>query len=77
MVVAATVAEPTPATVAPACLNVPCPDFEDATLIVTASSVLPDLSTMTVVQLRDRARELGVSLGKARTKAAIIEALGG
>lgn len=37
----------------------------------------PDLSTMTVLQLRDRARELGVSLGKARTKAAIIEALGG
>lgn len=37
----------------------------------------PDLSTMTVVALRARAAELGVSLGKARTKAAMIEALGG
>lgn len=41
------------------------------------ASPWPDLSTMTVAQLRERARELGVPLGKARTKAAIIEALGG
>lgn len=44
---------------------------------VLARDVAPDLSTMTVAQLRERAKDLGVPLGKARTKAAIVEALGG
>ena len=43
--------------------------------IALARRIDPDLESMTVVQLRARAGELGVTLGRARTKAAIIEVL--